>query len=113
MPRRFVSRPSNPDEVSGGKPEELSSRRAFSKFFSEEFLMSATSKAFRISKLEQHHVSSLNQLSSTPQSLASHASALGISAVEASHRLQLLVDEGLAVQALDGHGKPLGTYTAV
>lgn len=68
-------------------------------------------KTFRIAKLDTHHTSSLNQLSSTPQSLASHASALGISTTEAQHRLSLLVDEGLAIANKTAKGAPDGTYT--
>ncbi len=70
-------------------------------------------KTFRVSKLEPKHTASLNVLSSTPQTQAQHASTLGISAIEASHRLQLLIDEGLVIQAKDSHGKPLDSFTAV
>lgn len=62
------------------------------------------------SLLESHHLQSFQQLSSTPQSLAQHAAALGITTTEAQHRLSLLVDESLAVQNKDAHGRPLGTY---
>jgi hypothetical protein len=69
-------------------------------------------KTFRISKLNTQHTNSLNQLSSTPQTLTSHASSLGISQTEASHRLSLLIDESLAIPEKDVHGAPTGRYTA-
>jgi hypothetical protein len=67
-------------------------------------------KNFRVSKLEPKHATSLNQLSSTPQTLAAHAAAVGIDPIEASHRLSLLVDEGLVVQLKDAKGAPLSLY---
>jgi hypothetical protein len=72
--------------------------------------MAVANKSMRIAKLDTHHTASLNTLSSTPQSLASHASALGLTTIEASHRLQLLVDEGLAVALKDSKGAPTGQY---
>jgi hypothetical protein len=67
-------------------------------------------KNMRIAKLDTHHTASLNVLSSTPQTLAAHAAAVGIDPIEASHRLSLLVDEGLAVALKDSNGKPTGSY---
>ena len=60
--------------------------------------------------LETHHLASLNQLSSTPQTQAAHAAALGITSLEASHRLSILVDEGLCARAKDARGAPLDSY---
>jgi hypothetical protein len=73
--------------------------------------MAVANKAFRVSKLNTQHTNSLNQLSSTPQSLAAHAASLGITTLEASHRLQLLVDEGLAIAGKTAKGAPDGTFT--
>lgn len=76
--------------------------------------MNPQAKAVRISHLNTVHTASYNSLSpSAPTTLAAHASAQGITQTEASHRLQLLVDEGLVAQARDSKGKPLGTYTQV
>jgi hypothetical protein len=74
--------------------------------------MSAPNRSFRVAKLDVHHTASYNQLSSVPQTQAAHAASLGITTVEASHRLQLLIDEGLVIQAKDAHGKPLDSYVA-
>lgn len=68
-------------------------------------------KTFRIAKLNTQHANSLNQLSSTPQSTAQQATSLGITTIEASHRLSLLVDEGLAIANKTAKGAPDGTFT--
>ena len=60
--------------------------------------MSAASKAFRIGKLEVHHTSALNSLSSTPQTLAAVAAGYGVSVDLAERHLSVLIDEGLAIR---------------
>ena len=73
--------------------------------------MNPTQKAFRISKLETHHVSALNTLSSTPQSLATIAAAYGVSQDTAEKHLSALIDEGLAART---HGdRATARYTTV
>ena len=73
--------------------------------------MSALNKSFRVSKLTTSHVTSLNVLSPTaPQSVAAHAASLGITTQEATKRLSLLVDEGLAVTVKNSKGTPVGSY---
>lgn len=74
--------------------------------------MAVPNKTFRVSKLDTKHISSYNTLSSTPQSSAAHAASLGITVTEASHRLSLLVDEGLAVRARGWKGQTLDSFTA-
>lgn len=72
----------------------------------------ATIKQTRINQLEVHHLASYSTLSpSAPQSSASHAATLGITATEAQHRLSILVDQGLAVQAKSAKGATLDSYT--
>ena len=58
----------------------------------------ANNKTFRISKLETHHTTALNNLSSTPQTLAQIAPAYGVTQDAAEKHLSLLVDEGLATR---------------
>lgn len=72
--------------------------------------MSAATKAFRTSKLETHHVTALNVLSSTPQTLAAIASALGITQDLAERQLSVLIDEGLAARTVGS--RTSARYTA-
>jgi hypothetical protein len=74
--------------------------------------MSAATKAFRTSKLETKHASVLSALTSTPQTSAAIAAAIGMAAADTIKKLSVLIDESLAVQAKDAHGKPLDSYTA-
>jgi hypothetical protein len=74
--------------------------------------MTTTPKQTRINQLEAHHLASYNALSpSLPQSSTAHASSLSLTATEAQHRLSILVDEGLAVQAKGPKGQTLDSYT--
>jgi len=73
--------------------------------------MSQATKAFRISKLEPHHVTALNVLSSTPQTLAAIASALGTTQDDAEKKLAILIDEGLAARTVGS--RTSAKYTAV
>jgi hypothetical protein len=56
--------------------------------------------AFRLAKMTSVHQTAQSALSSTPQSIATIATALGLSQDETERRLSALVDEGLAVRTV-------------
>ena len=60
--------------------------------------------------LEVHHQAALAKVQASPVSLATLASMMGVDQVEASHRLMILVDEGLVTLVRDVRGKPTGQY---
>jgi hypothetical protein len=70
---------------------------------------------FKKTVLTSAHVTSLNALTASPVTPASHASSLGITQAQAASRLQLLADEGLAIQVRspnNANGATPGTYTS-
>jgi hypothetical protein len=74
----------------------------------------AINKAFRVAHLGVPHITMLNLLSSTPQTLHTLASPLGISDDLAERQLSLLIDEGLALRlpGAGGHSRTTSTYVA-
>jgi predicted ArsR family transcriptional regulator len=67
-------------------------------------------KTFRLSKLNTQHTNSYNQLTSSPKTLAQIAASLGVSTIEAAHRLSVLIDEGLCTRNKSAQGAPLDSY---
>jgi hypothetical protein len=63
-------------------------------------MLNTTMHAVRLGNMTQAHKTAYTWLSSTPQSIATIATALGLSQDETERRLSALVDEGLAVRTV-------------
>jgi len=73
--------------------------------------MTAAQKTFRLAHIESSHTTAYAGLSGTPQSLATVAAGLGITADAAEKKLSLLIDESLASRTVGS--RTTATYVSV